>query len=67
MPRDPIAGPVSDDFAFGDELAPVNAIPKDYVRDGLIDALDWQTRALDAQGYRLDDTKGLAVGFVSNF
>jgi hypothetical protein len=23
VPRDPIAGPVSDDFAFGDELAPL--------------------------------------------
>ena len=65
VPRDPIAGPVADDFGFGDELAPVNAKPKNYVRDGLIDALDWQTRAVDAQGYRLDDTKGLAVAFVS--
>lgn len=26
-PRDPVAGPMSDDFAFGDELAPVNAKP----------------------------------------
>ena len=65
VPRDPIAGPVSDDFAFGDELAPVNALPKNYVMDGLIDAVDWQTRALDAQGYRIDDTKGMAVAFVS--
>jgi alpha-amylase len=24
VPRDPIAGPVSEDFAFGDELAPIN-------------------------------------------
>lgn len=64
--RDPIAGPVSDDFGFGDELAPVNAQPKDYVMNGLIDAADWQTRTLDAQGYRIDDTKGLAVAFVSN-
>jgi alpha-amylase len=63
--RDPIAGPVSDDFAFGDELAPVNALPKDYVMNGLIGAVDWQTRAVDAQGYRVDDTKGMAVEFVS--
>lgn len=67
VPRDPIAGPVSDDFAFGDELAPINAIPKDYVMNGLIDAGDWQTRALNAQGYRIDDTKGLAVQFVRTF
>lgn len=65
--RDPIAGPVSDDFTFGDELAPVNATPKDYVMNGLIDSGDWQTRTLDAQGYRIDDTKGLAVEFVSRF
>jgi alpha-amylase len=63
--RDPIAGPVSDDFAFGDELAPIHALPKDYVMNGLMDAVDWQTRALDAQGYRIDDTKGMAVEFVS--
>lgn len=67
VPRDPIAGPASDDFPFGDELAPVNAQPPGYVMNGLIDAGDWQTRALDAQGYRLDDTKGLAVAFVSKF
>jgi len=67
VPRDPIAGPASDDFGFGDELAPVNAAPKDYVMNGLIDAVDWQTRTLDAQGYRIDDTKGLAVEFVSRF
>jgi hypothetical protein len=35
--------------------------------NGLIDAGDWQTRALDAQGYCIDDTKGLAVEFVKNY
>jgi hypothetical protein len=67
VPRDPIAGPAADDFSFGDELAPVNAAPKDYVMDGLIDAGDWLTRTLDAQGYRIDDTTGLAVAFVRKF
>lgn len=65
VPRDPIAGPVSDDFSFGDELAPINATPKNYVLNGLIDAAEWQMRTLDAQGCRIDDTKGLAVEFVS--
>jgi alpha-amylase len=32
--------------------------------NGLIDAGDWLTRALDVQGYRVDDVKGLAVEFV---
>ncbi len=64
VPRDPIAGPVADDFGFGDELAPLNARPPGYVLHGLIDAGDWLTRALDVQGYRVDDVKGLAVGFV---
>lgn len=67
VPRDPIAGPVSTDFSFGDELAPVNALPAGYVMNGLIDAGDWQTTAVDAQGYRLDDTKGMAVEFVSRW
>ena len=44
VPRDPIAGPISDDFPFGDELAPINALPKDYVKNALMDAVDWQTR-----------------------
>jgi alpha-amylase len=67
VPRDPIAGPVSDDFAFGDELAPVNARPPGYVMNGLIDAGDWLTRSLDVQGYRVDDVKGLAVQFVDRW
>ncbi len=65
--RDPLPGPVEDDFAFGDELAPVNAVPKDYVRNGLIDAGDWLTRSLGTQGYRVDDVKGLAVSFVHDW
>jgi alpha-amylase len=67
VPRDPIAGPVGDDFGFGDELAPVNAEPKGYVMNGLVDAGDWLTRSLDVQGYRIDDTKGLAVEFVRHW
>jgi alpha-amylase len=66
-PRDPVAGPVSTDFGFGDELCPINALPPGYVMNGLIDAADWQTRALDAQGCRIDDTKGMAVEAVSRF
>jgi alpha-amylase len=67
VPRDPIAGPVADDFGFGDELAPLNARPPGYVLHGLIDAGDWVTRALGVQGYRIDDVKGLAVEFVKRW
>jgi alpha-amylase len=67
VPRDPVAGPVRDDFPFGDELCPVNARPHGYVLDGLTAAGDWMTRALDVQGYRVDDVKGLAVQFVRHW
>jgi hypothetical protein len=66
--RDPnLGGPARDDFPFGRELAPINAKPKNYVFDGLIDAADWLTRALDVQGYRLDDVKGLSTDFLFPF
>jgi alpha-amylase len=58
VPRDPIAGPVSDDQGFGDELCTLNSTPKNYVLNGLIDAGDWLTQTLDLKGYRIDDTKG---------
>jgi galactose oxidase len=68
VPRDPdLGGPTRDDFPFGRELAPINAKPKDYVFNGLIDAADWLTRALDVQGYRLDDVKGLSTDFLFPF
>jgi galactose oxidase len=66
--RDPdLGGPARDDFPFGRELAPIDAKPKGYVFDSLIDAADWLTRALDAQGYRLDDVKGLSTEFLFPF
>lgn len=67
VPRDPVAGGAETDFGFGDELAPINAVPHNYVMQGLIDAGDWMTRSLGVQGYRIDDVKGLAVGFVQQW
>lgn len=52
---------VSDDFALGDELCPINAKPPGYVMNGLIAAGDWITTALDLPGYRMGDVKGMAV------
>jgi galactose oxidase len=66
--RDPaLGGPVADDFPFGRELAPINGKPHRYVFDNLIAAADWLTRALDVQGYRIDDVKGLSTEFLLPF
>jgi hypothetical protein len=68
VPRDPnLGGLVADDFSFGTELAPINARPPRYVFDNLVAAGDWLTRALDAQGYRVDDVKGLSTDFLHPF
>jgi galactose oxidase len=68
VPRDPnLGGPPADDFPFGREFAPINALPPHYVFDNLIDAADWLTRALDTQGYRIDDVKGLSTDFLRPF
>ncbi len=68
VPRDPnLGGPVADDFPFGRELAPINGLPHRYVIDNLIAAASWLTRALDVQGYRLDDVKGLSTDFLLPF
>jgi alpha-amylase len=66
--RDPhIGGPAADDFPFGRELAPINGLPRRYVFDNLIAASAWLTRALDVQGYRFDDVKGLSTDFLHPF
>ena len=52
---------------FGPDLAPINGQPKNHVFNGLIDAGDWLTRALDIQGYRLDDVKGISTDFMFEF
>lgn len=67
VPRDPIAGPVADDFAFGDELCPINGKPNGYVLDGLIESGDWLYRRLDLAGCRDDDTKGQAFEAVKKW
>jgi hypothetical protein len=68
VPRDPaLGGSPSDDFPFGRELAPINAKPPHYVFDNLISAADWLTRALDVQGYRIDDVKGISTEFLFPF
>lgn len=63
VPQDPVASPW-DDWMFGDELCPVNSVPKGYVQNGLNDAGDWLYRRLDLAGCRNDCTKGQAFSAV---
>ena len=49
---------------FGPDLAPINGKPPGYVLNGLIDNVDWLTRALDVQGYRLDHVQGISTTFL---
>jgi alpha-amylase len=65
-PEDPVPVP-ADDFAFGDELVYINCEPPGYTINGMTDFGDWLTRSLDCQGYRVDDTKGMAVVFVKHW
>jgi alpha-amylase len=62
VPQDP--GVFSDQFQFGRDLAPINGQPHDHCSNGLMDAADWLSRALDLQGYRLDNAKGVSTLFV---
>jgi len=65
-PQDPgvFGGPRTREASFGDDLAIVNGLPRGYVSKGLTDATAWSTHALDVQGYRLDDVKGVSTQFV---
>jgi alpha-amylase len=48
---------------FGPDLAPINGKPPGYVLNGLIDSVNWLSRALDVQGYRLDHVQGISTNF----
>ncbi len=61
VPEDP--GVFSDTFSFGRDLAPING-QGHHVFNGLLAAGDWLTRALDVQGFRLDDVKGASTQFL---
>lgn len=66
VPQDPgvFGGRRTREASFGDDLAVINARPRGYVSKGLGDALGWMMRALDTQGFRLDDAKGVSTQFV---
>ena len=48
-------------------MCPINAKPPRYVFDNLIAAAAWLVRALDVQGVRVDDVKGLSTDFLLPF
>jgi alpha-amylase len=66
VPQDPgvFGGRRATEVSFGDDLAIINGRPAGYVSKSLIDAAAWMTRALDIQGYRLDDAKGISTEFI---
>lgn len=71
VPQDPVPSP-PDDFSFGDELCPVNGMPKEgdgrsVVWHELLRAGDWLFRRTGADGARLDDMKGMNIGFMKAF
>lgn len=54
--------------SFGPDLAPVNSTtPSRYLWNGLNNSGDWLTKALDADGYRLDYVKGISTDWLSSF
>ncbi len=60
--QDPNVPDYNENFGlFGRDLAPMRS---NWVYNGLIDAGDWVTKALDLQGYRLDYPKGVSTDYV---
>lgn len=51
---------------FGPDIAHING-KNHHIYNGLIDAGDWLTRALDIQGYRLDYVKGISTDWLLPF
>ncbi len=73
LPEDPNVPNPGDDYAyqFGRDLAPINGYKgsdgQGYAYEGLEKAGDWMTKALDVQGYRLDDVKGISTDWLRPF
>ena len=71
LPEDPNVPDPAADFAyqFGRDLAPINGFRgsdgQGWAFEGLEKSGDWLTKALDIQGYRLDDVKGISTDFLS--
>lgn len=70
LPEDPnVPDPGADvAYQFGRDLAPINGLRgpdgQGWAFEGLEQSGDWLTKALDIQGYRLDDVKGISTTFL---
>jgi alpha-amylase len=66
VPQDPdVPDGSGENFnAFGRDLAPINGLPKNQIYNGLNAAGDWLTKALDLDGYRLDDVPGISTEWL---
>lgn len=71
LPEDPNVPSPGDDYPyqFGRDLAPINGFKgtdgQGWAFENLEKSGDWLTKALDVQGYRLDDVKGISTDFLS--
>lgn len=63
VPQDPDVWDGSNEVNFGRDLAPVNGAGQ-WVYNGLISSLGWQTRALDLGAYRFDYVKGISADWL---
>lgn len=52
--------------SFGRDLAPING-GASWIFNGLNNAGDWMTKALDLQGYRLDYVQGISTDWLNPF
>ncbi|WP_165864355.1 alpha-amylase family glycosyl hydrolase [Capsulimonas corticalis] len=66
VPQDSNVPAGSGEASFGRDLAPINGASH-WVYNGLEAAGDWQTKALDLQGYRLDDVLGISTDWLLPF
>ncbi len=61
VPQDPnVPGDIA---SFGRDVAHINS-ENNYMSHGLMDSVDWMTRALDVQGYRVDYVKGISCDWL---
>ena len=73
LPEDPDVPDVGADegYQFGRDLAPINGFKgsdgQGWAYEGLEKSGDWLTKALDCQGYRLDDVKGISTDWLLPF